>query len=215
MGLGEAFARNWPRGAHLVLVARSEDKPNVVTQDLQAHAGVEIIVIAADLSSAEGVERLITDVKRRDLRIDFLINNAGLGVFENLLDTPPAKQLEQVDLNVRAVVCLTHAFLPGMVAAHCGGVINLASTAALQPLAGVTVYAASKAFVLFLSEGLALELEGTGVKVMAACPGPIATDSFVNMSPTIKAEQINQPGPVARDILRGFEKGKAWSNPAR
>ena len=175
---------------------------------MRAYAGVDVTVISADLSSAEGVEHLIAEVNRRSLRIDLLINNAGLGVFENFLDTSLPMQLEEVDLNVRAVVPLTHAFAPAMVAAHRGGVINLASTAAFQPLAGATVYAASKAFVLFLSEGLALELRRTGVHVMAACPGPVATHFFANMSPSLKTSQMDQPGPVVRDILRGFEQGK-------
>lgn len=132
IGLGEAFANELAaRGAHLVLVARSEDKLNGITKALRVHAGVDITVISADLSSAEGLQHLIAEVKRRNLRIDLLINNAGLGVFENFLDTSLAKQLEEVDLNVRAVVSLTHAFARDMVSAHCGGVINLASTAAL------------------------------------------------------------------------------------
>ena len=209
MGLGEAFANELAtRGAHLVLVARSENKLIGMAEALRVHAGVDITVISADLSSAEGLQHLIAEVKRRDLRIDLLINNAGLGVFENFLDTSLAKQLEEVDLNVRAVVSLTHAFAPDMVSAHCGGVINLASTAAFQPLAGASVYAASKAFVLFFSEGLGLELEGTGVQVMAACPGPVATHFFVNMSPTLKTSQMDQPGSVVLDILRGFDQGK-------
>ena len=209
MGLGEAFANELAtRGAHLVLVARSENKLIGMAEALRVHAGVDITVISADLSSAEGVQHLIAEVKRRNLRIDLLINNAGLGVFENFLDTSLAKQLEEVDLNVRAIVSLTHAFAPDMVSAHCGGVINLASTAAFQPLAGASVYAASKAFVLFFSEGLGLELEGTGVQVMAACPGPVATHFFVNMSPTLKTSQMDQPGSVVLDILRGFDQGK-------
>jgi uncharacterized protein len=91
-----------------------------------------------------------------------------------------------------------------MVAAHRGGVINLAWTAAFQPLAGATVYAASKAFVLFFTEGLALELERSGVKVTAACPGPVATQFFVNMNPKQQAQQMDQPGPIVSEILRGL-----------
>jgi short-subunit dehydrogenase len=96
----------------------------------------------------------------------------------------------------------------GTTIAHRGGVINLASTAAFQPLAGATVYAASKAFVLFFTEGLALELERSGVKVTAACPGPAATQFFVNMNPKQQAKQMDQLGPVVSEILRGFERGR-------
>jgi uncharacterized protein len=205
MGLGEAFASEQAaKGANLVLVARSEDKLNRLAETLRKEARVQVTVLPADLSSAEAVDGLISEVKGRDFRIDILINNAGLGMFENFLDTPFAKQVEQVEVNVRALISLTHAFAPDMVAAHRGGVINLASPAAFQPLAGATVYAASKAFVLFFTEGLALELERSGVKVTAACPGPVATQFFVNMNPKQQAQQMDQPGPVVSEILRGL-----------
>ena len=170
-------------------------------------------VLPTDLSSGELVEGLIAEVKSRNLQIDILVNNAGLGVFENFLDTPFAKQVEQIDVNVRALVSLTYAFAPGMVATHRGGIINLASTAAFQPLAGATVYAASKAFVLLFSEGLALELEKTGVQVTAACPGPVATHFFADKTPTTK--QMDHPGRVVSDILRGFERGKRVVYPGK
>ncbi len=214
--MGEAFAGQLAQqGANLVLVARSEDKLNRLAETLQGQAKVQVTVLPADLSSAEAVDGLIAEVKRRDLRIDILVNNAGLGVFENFLDTSLPKQVEQVDLNVRALVSLTHAFAPGMAAARHGGVINLASTAAFQPLAGATVYAASKAFVLLFSEGLALELQATGVKITAACPGPVATQFFANMNPKLEAKQMDQPGPVVSEILRGFERGKRVVYPGK
>jgi short-subunit dehydrogenase len=126
-GLGEAFARQLARqGANLVLVARSEDTLNVVAETLRGETQVQITVLPTDLSSAEAVDRLISEIKSRTLKIDLLINNAGLGVFEDFLDTPFSKQVEQVDVNVRALIALTHAFAPGMVAMHRGGVINLA-----------------------------------------------------------------------------------------
>jgi short-subunit dehydrogenase len=160
--LGEAFARQLAaKGANLVLVARSEDTLNRLAEALRAEAKVQVIVLAADLSSAEAVDSVIADINSRRLTIDVLVNNAGVGVFENFLDTTFAKQVQQVDLNVRALIALTHAFAPLMVAARRGGVINIASTAAFQPLAGATVYAASKAFVLFFTEALSLELEGS------------------------------------------------------
>lgn len=215
-GLGEAFAKQLSgQGANLILVARSKDKLNRLAGILREEAKGQITVLPADLSSAEAVDGLIAEVKNRDLRIDILVNNAGLGVFENFLDTSIARQIEQVDVNLRALVLLTHAFAPGMVAAHHGGVINLASTAAFQPLAGANVYAASKAFVLFFSEGLALELEKTGVKVTAACPGPVATQFFANKNPKLQARQMDQPGPVVSEILRGFERGKKVVYPGK
>ena len=215
-GLGEAFARQLAiEGAHLVLVARSEDTLNILADELRAQTKVLVTVLPADLSAPEAVDRLIAEVTSHDLRIDILVNNAGLGVFENFLDTKFAKQVDQVDVNVRALIALTHAFAPSMVANHHGGVINVASTAAFQPLAGASVYAASKAFVLFFSEALALELEGTGVTVTAACPGPVATNFFAKMNPALQAKQMDQPETVVRDILYGFERGKRVVYPGK
>jgi short-subunit dehydrogenase len=215
-GLGEAFARQLAeQGANLVLVARSEDTLNRLAETLRSETGVLVTVLRADLSWTEVVDHLISEVNGRNLTIDLLINNAGLGVFENFLSTTFRTQVEQVDLNVRALISLTHAFAPGMVAMHRGGVINLASTAAFQPLAGANVYAASKAFVLFFSEALALELNKTGVIVTAACPGPVATRFFAKMNPKLQAGQMDRPDLVVRDILRGFEQGKRVVYPGR
>ena len=215
-GLGEAFARQLAlKGADLVLVARSADKLNWLAETLREQDKVRVTVLPADISSLKRSIGLVAEVKSRGLTIDLLVNNAGLGVFEDFLDTPFTKQVQQVDVNVRALISLTYAFASGMVAAHRGGIINVASTAAFQPLAGATVYAASKAFVLLFSEGLALELERTGVKVTAACPGPVATEFFANMKPMLKAKQMDQPGPVVNDILRGFERGKKVVYPGK
>jgi len=215
-GLGEAFARQLAgHGAGLVLVARSEEKLQRLAEELRREAGVQVTVLAADLSSAEAVEGLIGAVKGVGLRVDLLVNNAGFGIFEDFLETSPDREQEQVDVNVRAVVSLTRAFAPGMVAAGRGGVINLGSTAGFQPLAGAAVYAASKAFVLLFSEALSLELEKSGVRVMAACPGPVATAFFADKNPELKEARMDQPGPVVAEILRGFERGKRVVYPGK
>jgi short-subunit dehydrogenase len=215
-GLGEAFARQLAgRGANLVLVARSQDKLDRLAEALREEAKVQVTVLPADLSSPEAVEGLIAEVTRRALGIDILVNNAGIGVFEDFLATSVARQVEQVDVNVRAVVALTHAFAPGMVATGRGGVIHLASTAGFQPLAGASVYAASKAFVLLFSEALSLELEKTGVTITAACPGPVATEFFADKNPSLRGKQMDEPGPVVQEILRGFERGKRVVYPGK
>jgi short-subunit dehydrogenase len=143
------------------------------------------------------------------------VNNAGSGVFENFLETPLVKQMNQVDVNVSAVVSLTHAFVSDMIASDRGGLINITSTAGFQPLAGAAVYAASKAFVLFLSEALSLELDETGVLVLVACPGPLATQFYADMKPSLEAKQMDQPRPVVTDILRAFEHRKRVVYPGK
>jgi short-subunit dehydrogenase len=215
-GLGEAFATQLAaQGANLVLVARSADKLTRLAETLRIAHKIPVTVLPADLSSAEAVDHLVAEIKTRALTIDILVNNAGIGLFENFLATSSAQQTQQVDLNIRALVSLTHAFAPGMVAARRGGIINLASTAAFQPLAGAAVYAASKSFVLLFSEALALELDGTGVSVTAACPGPVATDFFANMNPTLQRSQMDQPNAVVRDILHAFDQGKRVVYPGK
>jgi len=215
-GLGEEFARQLAaQGANLVLVARSVDRLTKLAATIEVQSKVQVTVLPADLSSEEEVSRLIREVKSRGLKIDFLINNAGFGIFENFLDTPFQPQIEQLNVNVRALMALTHAFTPGMVAAKRGGVINVASTAAFQPLAGADVYAATKAFVLLFSEGLSLELEESGVRVLASCPGPVATQFFANMNPKLQATQMDQPATVVKDTLRAFAKGKRVAYPGK
>ena len=216
VGLGEEFAHQLAgKGVNLVLVARSADKLNALADTLHTQYSISTTVLPADLSSSEAVEGLIGTLKDRGLKIDILVNNAGLGVFENFLDTPVSTQMQQIDVNVRSLVMLTHALAPGMVSARRGGVINLASSAAFQPLAGANVYAASKAFVLFFSEALALELEKSGVHVLACCPGPVATQFFANMNPKMQARQMDQPAAVVADTLRAFEKGKKVVYPGK
>jgi len=206
-GLGEEFARQLATlGSNLVLVARSKEKLEALAGILRERGNIRVSVMPGDLSSDDAVAKLIADVRERDIHVDILINNAGIGLFENFLDAPLNHQMEEIDLNVRAVVSLTHAFAPGMVAVRHGGIINIASTAAFQPGPGAGIYAASKAFVLFFSEALSFELQKSGVRVIAACPGPVATNFFATMNPTLSADQMDKPATVVREILTAFEK---------
>jgi hypothetical protein len=215
-GLGEEFARQLAQqGADLVLVARSEGRLDRIAKELRECARVEVTVIPADLSSSDAVKRLISEVRNRGFKIELLVNNAGLGVFENFRETPVEKQINQVDVNVSAVVALTHAFLADMIASNRGGLINIASTAGFQPLAGAAVYSASKAFVLLFSEALSLELEKTAVRVLVACPGPVATQFYAEMKPSLEAKQMDQPRPVVAEILRAFEHRKRVVYPGK
>ena len=208
-GLGEEFAKQLAsQGYNLILVARSEGKLNQLAETLRPNCKVQVAVVAADLASSEAIRRVIDEVNHRNIKVDLLVNNAGLGVFENFLDTTLEPQMQQVEVNVRALVQLTHAFTPAMVSARRGGVINIASSAAFQPLAGADVYAASKAFVLFFSEGLSFELAKSNVHVLAACPGPVATRFFANMNPKLQARQMDQPAAIVSQILHAFAKGK-------
>lgn len=208
-GLGEAFAEQLAeRGSNLILVGRSEDKLQALAQLLERQSKITATVLTADLASSTEVDQLVSNLKTKGLDIDLLINNAGFGVFQKFLETPLKRQMEEIDVNVRAVVSLTHALAPAMVARHRGGVINLSSSAGFQPVPGANVYAASKSFVLLFSEALAQELVATGVRVLAVCPGPIATGFFADKKPDLTRNQMDDPKVIVQQTLRAFERGK-------
>lgn len=208
-GLGEAFAEQLAkRGSDLVLVGRSEHKLQALAERLDRQSNIKATVLTADLASAAEVDQLISDLKTRRIDVDLLINNAGFGLFQRFLETPLDRQMEEIDVNVRAVVSLTHALAPAMVARRKGGVINISSSAGFQPLAGANVYAASKSFVLLFSEALAQELVRTGVRVLAVCPGPIATGFFADKKPDLTRNQMDDPKGIVEETLRAFDRGK-------
>jgi len=208
-GLGEVFAEQLAeKGSNLVLVGRSEDKLQALARRLERQYKITATVLTADLASADEVEHLVSDLKTKRIEVDLLVNNAGFGVFRRFLETPLERQLEEIDVNVRALVSLTHALAPAMVAKNKGGVINLSSSAGFQPLAGANVYAAAKSFVLLFSEALAQELAATGVHVMAVCPGPVATGFFADMKPDLTRNQMDEPKAIVEEVLRAFDRGK-------
>lgn len=208
-GLGEAFAEQLAkRGSNLVLVGRSQHKLQALAERLERQSKINATVLTADLASTTEVDQLISDLKTRRIDVDLLINNAGFGLFQRFLETPLDRQMEEIDVNVRAVVSLTHALAPAMVARKKGGVINISSSAGFQPLAGANVYAASKSFVLLFSEALAQELVTTGVRVLAVCPGPIATGFFADKKPDLTRNQMDDPKGIVEETLRAFDRGK-------
>ena len=208
-GLGEAFAEHLAeRGANLVLVSRSENKLETLARRLERRNNITATVFTADLASTAEVDQLVENLKKRNIDVDLLINNAGFGVFQRFLETPLERQMEEIDVNVRAVVSLTHALAPAMVARKKGGVINLSSSAGFQPLAGANIYAASKSFVLLFSEALAQELVETGVRVLAVCPGPIATGFFADKKPDLTRNQMDHPKAIVEETFRAFDRGK-------
>jgi len=196
-GIGAAFARALHRrGERLILVARRVDR----LEALAAELGGRHEVIAADLAAPDAAGRLLEAVESRGLVVDLLVNNAGLGHTKAFADEPIEAVRSMIDLNVRALTELTHAFLPGMRSRGRGRIVNVASNAAFQPVPYLTVYAATKAYVLSFTEGLAEELRGSGVKVQALCPGVTATEFLevagthrgllVNRLPMMTAEQV-------------------------
>ena len=174
-GLAEAFAA---RGADLVLVARRGEVLEELAQRLRAAHGTRVHVVAADLAVPGAGAALHARVRELGLVVDVLVNDAGFAVAGPVAGADPGRQVAQVPLNCAAVVDLTTRFLPAMVARHSGTILNVASVAALQPVPGLAAYAASKAFVLSYTEALWAEQRGSGVRVLAVCPGPTDTPFF-------------------------------------
>lgn len=132
--------------------------------------------VALDLSEPGAAGRLLADIEAHGERVATLVNNAGFGLWGRFADLDRSRQRAMIDLNCGALVELSHAVLPGMVARGEGAILNIASTAAFQPGPGMAVYFATKAFVLSFTEALHEELKGSGVRVTALCPGPTATE---------------------------------------
>lgn len=174
-GLGRGFAtRLAADGMSLVLVARSGGLLHDLADDLRETYGVEVEVIVADLADAAARATVVSDLETRDVEV--LINNAGFATSGDFADEDPARIAELVSLNCLALTLLSRAAVPGMVARGRGAIVNVASTAAFQPIPTMGTYAASKAFVLRLSMAMWHELRPHGVTVLALCPGATETD---------------------------------------
>jgi len=215
-GLGAAFAKELAgRGMNLVLVARSIGPLRDLADALGAQYGVRCVVLQVDLAASDGVERIVAELEHLDLKVDLLINNAGLGLTGNFLSHDRPQELASLQVNVQAVVGLSHALGAKMVSRGIGGIINLASNSAFQPLPHMATYAAAKAFVLHFSEALTFELKGRGVQVMAVCPGPTATSFFEGVSTKMKDGAFDSAELVVRRTLLSFDRMKSVAYPGR
>jgi uncharacterized protein len=207
-GIGLEFAlRLAERHYDLILTARRRDRLDELARRLRAeHGGMRVEIVVADLADPGAPEAIAAEVARLEMHIELLVNNAGFGTHGRFETLPPEREGDEITVNVAALVALTHAFLPGMLERGRGGVINVASTAAFQPVPYMAVYAATKAFVRSFSEALHEEVRARGVRVLALCPGPTATEFFA-------ADVAAPRGPVrtVRDVvttgLRAYDAG--------
>lgn len=179
-GIGEEFAIQLAsRGVHLVLVARRAEKLAELRDTLlQRHPDLSIDVVTADLAVPGSAAKLASEVTELGRRIDVLINNAGVGLHGDFAAQEVERNAAQIQLNCVTLVELTGLYLPSMLSARRGLILNVASTASFQPTPGMAVYGATKAFVLSFTEALWQETKGSGVRVLALCPGATETEFF-------------------------------------
>jgi len=213
-GIGAAIARELgSRGHRAVLVARREERLRELAAELGEEHGPRAEAIAADLSDEAERDRVVGRIAELGLTVEVLVNNAGFGGSGSLHRFDRERALEMVRVNCEAVTDLQARYSAEMVERGRGAIINIASTAAFQPLPGTATYGATKAFVLSLSEATHAELGRHGVTVTAVCPGPVKTE-FGRAAGVAAAERTLPDAfwtpveTVARQAVEGAEKGK-------
>ena len=220
-GIGLELARCFAIGGHrLILTARNQQALQSLAAELRRQHSVDVDVIVADLATSAAPGEIVAEVSRRGLSIDVLVNSAGFGAHGPLHQTDLDEQRAMVDVNVSALISLTHLLLPGMIARGSGRILNIASTAAFVPGPYMSTYYATKAFVLSHSLALAHELRHKGVTVTCLCPGPTQTD-FQRRARVEKSKlfrlKVMDAATVARAGYQATMRGKrlivpGWTN---
>ena len=188
-GIGLELARVFAReGFDLALVARSADALEKIAGEIRTRLHSKVRIIVEDVSAPGAPDRVFAAAPDADV----LVNNAGFGLVGKFAELDAAKQLNMIEVNVTALTALTHLYLPGMITRGSGRILNVASTAAFQAGPLMTVYYATKHYVLAFTEGIAEELIGTGVTATALCPGPVIT-GFQDRSGLHGAKLLKSP----------------------
>lgn len=219
-GIGEAFARRLAAdGYDLFLVARSEDKLRSLCSELTAKHSIDADFFAIDLSKNGPDTAVFDETEKRGIEINLLINNAGFGSMGDFADLPLDRELEMIDLNIRALVGLTHRYLAPMRERKSGTVINVSSAAGFQPIPFMATYAASKSFVTAFSEAIAEENRPFGIQVLALCPGSTKTNFFdassIDRVTTAKGQQtVEEVVETAISAMNGKRSKivSGWTN---
>lgn len=209
-GIGAAFATALAdMGMSLILVARSEDALAQVAEEAKRRSNAPVHVLSMDLFRPDAATEIKQFAEKQGLSVDLLVNNAGMGVHGRFLETDFVRQRQEISLNVLALMDLTEVFLPEMRRRNLGGIINVASTAALQPLPFMAVYGATKAYVLSFTEALAVELEGSGIQMQALLPGNTETPFHSKVGPSDgRVGASRTPDQVVQTSIEAFRRGK-------
>ncbi|HEX4878800.1 MAG TPA: SDR family oxidoreductase [Limnobacter sp.] len=203
--LAELFAKD---KINLVLSARSTDKLHALANSLKQQHGVQVHVVASDLSQPGAADALVQAIEAHGVVLSHVVNNAGVGVFGLFKDNALAEELAMMQLNMQSLVVLCKRLLPQLLQTR-GQIMNVASTAAFQPGPYMAVYYATKAFVLSFSEALDEELTGTGVNVTALCPGPTASgfqaQANMNKSALVQGRKLPTSEEVAAEAYAAYK----------
>jgi len=212
-GIGLELAKiHAQKGNNLVLVARSEQKLNDLKEQLESQYKIKASAIVLDLSNPDAAHQLFERTEKDGIKVDYLINNAGFGDFEEFHQSDLNKAMQMIDLNIKSLTILTRLYLTGMLERKSGKIMQLASTASFQPGPLMAVYYATKHYVLAFSEAIAEELDNSGVTVTALCPGPTAS-GFQNAadlgdSKLVKDKKLPSSEEVAKYGYNAMIKGK-------
>lgn len=205
------------KGGHLVLVARSTDKLEMIKKDFEKNFNISVHIIGKDLSAINSSREIYDELKQRKITVNYLINNAGFGVYGMFEETNWEKELQMINLNITALTYLTKLFLPDMISRGGGKIMNVASTAAFQPGPMMAIYYASKAFVLSFSEAIGNELKGKSVTVTTLCPGATRTGfqeaADMRESRLVKGRKLPTSKEVAEYGYDAMMKGKSVAIP--
>ncbi len=219
-GIGEAFARRLAAdGRDLVLAARSGEKLEKLCGELSKDHRISAAPFAVDLAAADADRAVFEFTQEKGFAVDLLINNAGFGSMGDFSQLDAAGELRMIDLNIRALVGLTHHFLPQMRQRRRGTIINVSSAAGFQPIPFMATYAATKTFVTTFSEAVAEENRPYGVRIMALCPGSTKTNFFnasqIDRDRHIKGQQTAEE--VVETAMKAMAAGRTkvisgWTN---
>jgi len=212
-GIGKELADCFAQGGHnVVLVARSEDRLLDLAKEYPKKYGIQATVIAKDVASPGVPDEIFEELKKKGIVIDYLVNNAGFGLYGTFLETQLEEETNMIDINIKAVTAMTKLFLPDMVKRGQGGIMNVSSLVGFFPGPMMSVYYATKAYVLSFTEALENDVRGTGVIVTTLCPGLTST-GFVDRSGMGDSKLFQSGGlmearQVAEEGYRSFLRGK-------
>ena len=210
-GIGLEIARQFAkRGCVVMLVARGAEDLQIAAGAIKAENGIETLTLPMDVTSADAAEALEAELRRYGFYVDVLVNNAGMGLGGEFIDQEPERIAALLSLNMRAMTLLMHYFLPPMRTRGRGGILNLASLGAFAPGPYQAVYYASKAYVLSLTEAVAWECRGLGVRIAAFAPGPVQTRFHAKMNADSAAYRWLLPTPAPSSAAGSAVRWFGW-----